>query len=196
MKRKDEHSEKLTSELELLVSFVRRYPLKWIIVYCDPQCERRAFRGLMEKGVMAWLPEQEIERRHPKSKRKFTVRKPVFPRYIFAGLDPLQCQSFAMVTDCDGVEGIVKADENEAPVLFPIDDLCPLMRRMLSGRKVSDGDLFKIGDRVKIVAGVFCGFKLTVEQYDERRGKIRGGVDIFGRQTPVELEVDEVKLSA
>jgi transcription antitermination factor NusG len=196
MSKSAEKQSKLTPEAELLVSFVRRYPLKWYIVYCNPRCERRVFRGLMDGGVFAWLPEQEVERRQPKTKRKFTVRKPIFTRYVFVGVDALRRQDCSVLRSFDGVEGIVKSEQNGVPIALGSDAIAKFVERIYVGEFIHDGEQFLIGDLVTIEAGVFSGFELKVEAVDYGKGVLHGHVPIFGRETPAEVHLDDVKLSA
>ena len=50
-----------------------------------------------------------------------------------------------------------------------------------------------IGDMVKIVDGPFKNFEGKVQEVDNNRGRIKALVDIFGRETPVELDFLQVK---
>lgn len=196
MTKSDKKTSKVAPEIELLAALVRRYPLDWYIVYCNPRCERRAFRGLMDKGIFAWLPEQDVERKQPKTKRKFTVRMPIFTRYVFVGLDPLMRQSFGDVRLCDGVEGFVKSEETGEPVAIRADKLWPLFSNLYASAKVKPGTRFKIGENLEITAGVFAGFDLKVTEVDEERSIVNGEVDIFGRATAATVSVDDVKIPA
>ena len=51
----------------------------------------------------------------------------------------------------------------------------------------------KIGEAVKIVDGPFKDFDGKVAEIDEERGKIKVLVNIFGRDTPVELDSLQIK---
>lgn len=186
----------IAPEIELLVASMRRYPLDWIVVYCNPQCERRAYRGMMEKGVFAYLPEQIVERRQPRSKKKFTVRKSLFTRYLFAGVDPSRGQSLDQVRACDGVEGIVSFDQNKAPVRVDLDDLCSVIKRLNVGESIKDGTWIKVGETLHLVAGVFAGFEMAVTAYQEGADVVRGEVSLLSGKTPVIAPVDHVKRSA
>jgi transcription antitermination factor NusG len=57
-----------------------------------------------------------------------------------------------------------------------------------------DGDRFPhVGDAVTVTDGEFESFEGTVEAIDEEHGKITISIEIFGRQTPVEVEYWQVK---
>ena len=52
---------------------------------------------------------------------------------------------------------------------------------------------YKVGDTVKITDGALESFLGTVEEIDLERNKVRVVVSMFGRETPVELELDQVE---
>ena len=52
---------------------------------------------------------------------------------------------------------------------------------------------YEVGDRVKITEGALESFLGAVEEIDLERSKVRVVVEMFGRETPVELELDQVE---
>ena len=52
---------------------------------------------------------------------------------------------------------------------------------------------YQVGDSVKITEGALESFLGIVEEIDLERSKVRVTVEMFGRETPVELELDQVE---
>ena len=53
---------------------------------------------------------------------------------------------------------------------------------------------YDIGDQVKLLDGPFASFTDTVEGLDFEKGRVKVGVSIFGRATPVDIEFDKVQV--
>ena len=59
-------------------------------------------------------------------------------------------------------------------------------------RKARSKQTYDVGDHVKITAGPFATFSGTVEEISSDMTKLKVNVQIFGRETPVELECNQV----
>lgn len=194
--REQRTDKSVEAEVELLMAFCKRYPLKWIVVYSNVNCERRAFRGLMAKGIFAWLPERLVERKQGRSNKKYTVRKPLFSRYILVGLDTNLGQTVDDVLACDGVEGIVKITQNGTAHALTADEVARVMAELSKQPDIKDGTIIMIGDVLGIIVGPFSGNELKVTAYEEGSSRVTGDVSVLGGKTSVEIDVDHLKKSA
>ena len=70
--------------------------------------------------------------------------------------------------------------------------MADLMKRMEMGEPEFTID-FEVGANVKVVDGPFKGFEGKVSEIDKERGKIKVLVNMFGRDTPVELDSLQIK---
>lgn len=181
------------TEIELLKALVRSYPLLWCVVYANPRCERRAFMGLIDSGLIAHLPEETVTRKQRRSKKTFVVRKPVFTRYLFAAINPQAGQDWAHVRACDGVEGIVSLEASGVPYLIDRDEMVSLIDRLDTGKRIPDGSFIQVGKVLRLVKGPFSGFDVTVTAYECAAETFRGEVSVFGRATPLTACIDDLK---
>lgn len=186
--------KKVNTEVELLKALVRGYPLSWCVVYANPKCERRAFMGLIEGGVVAHLPEETFERKQPKSKKRITVRKPIFSRYLFAGIDPEDGQDWSHVRKCDGVEGILSLEESGKPYTLSRPEMVSLIDRLNTGERIADGSFIQVGKVLQLIKGPFSGFDVTVTGYQAMADEFQGEVSVFGRSTRLTASVDDLGL--
>lgn len=69
-----------------------------------------------------------------------------------------------------------------------------IFKQVEEGKKAPKSKIsFTVGDNVKIIDGPFESFVGTIEEVDADSSKLKIGVSIFGRSTPVELEFTQVE---
>lgn len=114
-----------------------------------------------------------------------TVERKVFPGYVLVKMT-MTDETWHLVRNIRGVTGFVGA-ANKA---------IPLTEEEIAALGVEKREVvvaYKVGDSVKITDGALATFIGTVEELDTERGKVRVVVSMFGRETPVELELDQVE---
>jgi transcription antitermination factor NusG len=112
-------------------------------------------------------------------------KAPLFPRYVFVRFDVMR-DPWHGIFAVAGVNGLVC--ENRQPVAIGDELVAGFKAREIDGAvpaATPTAEIFNPGDTVRIVEGGFEGHKVMVEEV--KRGTI-GGVDVFGRPVPVELE--------
>ena len=115
-----------------------------------------------------------------------TVERKVFPGYVLVKM-VMTDDTWHLVRNIRGVTGFVGA-ANKA---------IPLTEDEIAALGVEKHEVivsYDVGDSVKITDGALESFIGTVEELDKDRGKVRVVVSMFGRETPVELELDQVEL--
>ena len=114
-----------------------------------------------------------------------TVERKVFPGYVLVKMI-MTDETWHLVRNIRGVTGFVGAANKAIPLTE--DEIAALG---VEKREVVVG--YNVGDSVKITDGALTSFIGTVEELDTERGKVRVVVSMFGRETPVELELDQVE---
>ncbi len=114
-----------------------------------------------------------------------TVERKVFPGYVLVKMI-MTDETWHLVRNIRGVTGFVGSGNKAIPLTE--EEIAALG---VEKREVVVG--YNVGDSVKITDGALTSFIGTVEELDTERGKVRVVVSMFGRETPVELELDQVE---
>ena len=114
-----------------------------------------------------------------------TVERKVFPGYVLVKM-VMTDESWHLVRNVRGVTGFVGSANKAIPLTD--EEIASLG---VEKREVKVG--FEVGGTVKVVDGPLDGFTGVVEEIDADKGTLRVVVSMFGRETPVELEFDQVE---
>jgi transcriptional antiterminator NusG len=126
-----------------------------------------------------------------KGGKKQVVQRKVFPGYLLVKMD-YDNDSWYVVRNTPGVTGFVAAGTGSKPT--------PLSRRevekILAVKKEEVKPQFRLGfeegDVVRIISGPFADFNGTISEINVDQSKLKVLVNIFDRETPVELGFDQV----
>ena len=113
------------------------------------------------------------------------VERKVFPGYVLVKM-VMNDETWHVIRNIRGVTGFLGEGNNAIPLSE--EDVAALG---VEKREIVVG--YQAGDSVKITDGALESFLGTVEEVDLDRGKVRVVVSMFGRETPVELELDQVE---
>jgi len=114
-----------------------------------------------------------------------TVERKVFPGYVLVKM-VMSDETWHLVRNIRGVTGFVGSGNKAIPLTEE-----EIMSLGVEKRETVVG--YQVGDNVRINDGALESFLGTVEEIDLDRGKVRVVVSMFGRETPVELELDQVE---
>ena len=116
-----------------------------------------------------------------------TVERKVFPGYVLVKMI-LTDDSWHLIHNVRGATGFVGSDGKAIPLTEQeILDLGVEHREVVVG--------YAVGDSVKVVDGPLAGFIGTVEALDVEKNSVSVVVSMFGRETPVDLELDQVEVT-
>ncbi len=143
--------------------------------------ENRNMHDLIQEINIPMETVTEITDNGPK-----TFERKVFPGYVLVKM-VMTDEAWHLVRNIRGVTGFVGEGSNK-----PI----PLTDQEVASLGVEKKEIevsYQLGDHVKITDGALESFLGTVEEIDLERGKVSVKVSMFGRDTPVELELDQIE---
>ena len=115
-----------------------------------------------------------------------TFERKVFPGYVLVKM-VMTDEAWHLVRNIRGVTGFVGEGSNK-PIPLTEEEIA-----RLGVEKKQIEVSYALGDNVKITDGALESFLGTVEEIDLERGKVSVKVSMFGRDTPVELELDQIE---
>ena len=137
--------------------------------------------------------QQEVEIRGGKRRE---VERKLLPGYVLVQIrldgesGRLGSGSWHVVSGTTGVTGFVGSEETARPL--PAEEVAAIIgQTRVAEPRVRVG--FEVGDRVRVSDGPFLDFIAQVDEINLEKGKVRVLVSMFGRETPVELDLDQVE---
>lgn len=126
--------------------------ITWYAAYTQPNAEAKAVEHLARQGYSVYLPRYRRTVRH--ARRRALVLRPLFPRYLFVGLDRLT-QRWRPIRSTVGVVGLVASGDEPVPVAEGIVD--GLRRQESDGAfdLLSPVQRLRAGDAVRVIEGPF-----------------------------------------
>ncbi|MBP7768732.1 transcription termination/antitermination factor NusG [Candidatus Woesebacteria bacterium] len=149
--------------------------------------QRTETLNLTGKILTVLIPTQE--KIQIKRGQRKTVNEKIFPGYMLVQME-LTDDSWLAVRTTQGVTGFVGVGNKPTPL--PRHEVEAIKKYMTQATPQYKAD-FVDGEAVKIVDGPFNDFLGTVNSIDEEKGKVSVLVNIFGRETPVELDFLQIK---
>ena len=178
-------------------------PGRWYIVHTFAGHEKKVIgalnniiksRELTDQIYEIYLPEEDVT--EFKSGKKVTVAKRMFPSYLLIRCEP-DPEIFYVIGSTPGVTGFVGAEKTR-PTALTRREVDNIIRPQVEGVEVPAAKRrmptheFEINDTVQIKSGPFATFSGHVAEINEDQLKVKVLVDIFGRETPVELEFTQI----
>jgi transcriptional antiterminator NusG len=168
----------------------------WFIVQCftgheykvqariNQLIERDEFK---EKIFRVLVPEEEtVEIKNNKRVEKITK---IFPGYVFVQMLPDEHASFE-IRRLAGVAKFIGSKHSATPVTD--EEMLKVLRKAGDKTKKVDVD-YEVNEVIKVIGGPFRGYTGPISEINGDRGKLKAMISIFGRETPVELDFDQVE---
>lgn len=146
--------------------------------------------GMQDKIFRVIVPEHEET--EMKDGKKRTMMRKVFPGYVLVELI-MTDDSWYVVRNTPGVTGFIGSSGGGAkPTPLLPEEAERLLQQMGMTEKVFDIDI-TVGEAVEVLEGPFAHFQGRVEEIDMEKGKLKVTVDMFGRETIMELDFEQIR---
>ena len=173
----------------------------WFVVHTYAGYENKVKQNLASRVRSMNVEEQIFEVVIPmedviefKGGRKVVVQKKVFPGYLLVRM-ALDDDSWYVVRNTPGVTGFVGNGARPTPLSRKeVEGILGSGAAVEPGqeKKVRPRLEYEVGEQVRVTTGPFADFNGAISDIDVARSKLTVLVNIFGRETPVELELGQV----
>lgn len=146
--------------------------------------------GMQDKIFRVVVPEKEET--DFKEGKKRTVMKKTFPGYVLVEII-MTDDSWYVVRNTPGVTGFIGSSGGGAkPTPLLEEEVEFIMKQMGVTDGMAEVDL-EIGEVIQVLEGPFADFQGKIEEIDETKQKVKVAVDMFGRETKMELDFTQIK---
>jgi len=184
---------------------LRRAPGEWYVIHSYAGYENRVKQNLetrmttlnMEDFIFqVEVPMEEVV--EIKGGQRKRVKRNKFPGYVLVRMD-LTNESWGVVRNTPGVTGFV--GNAHEPYPLTLDEVVKILLEEqpeeVSGKQKAPAEVkvldFEVGDSVTVIDGPFATLQATINEINADSQKVKGLVEIFGRETPVELSFNQIQ---
>ncbi|MFI5986525.1 transcription termination/antitermination protein NusG [Streptomyces sp. NPDC051555] len=210
----DEEPAEPVDPIQALRDELRSLPGEWYVIHTYAGYEKRVKANLEQRAVSlnvedfiysAEVPEEEIVQ--IKNGERKNVRQNKLPGYVLVRMD-LTNESWGVVRNTPGVTGFVGNAYDPYPLTLDeiVKMLAPEAQEKAAKLAAEEAGLpapavkrtievldFEVGDSVTVTDGPFATLQATINEINPDSKKVKGLVEIFGRETPVELSFDQIQ---
>jgi transcriptional antiterminator NusG len=189
---------------------LRRAPGEWYVIHTYAGYENRVKQNLEQRSVSLNVEDYIFESQVPqeevvqiKNGDRKTIRQNKLPGYVLVRMD-LTPESWGVVRNTPGVTGFVGNAYDPYPLTLDevVKMLAPDVERAAAKEAGKASPVrpvevqvldFEVGDSVTVTDGPFATLQATINEINPDSKKVKGLVEIFGRETPVELSFDQIQ---
>lgn len=155
--------------------------------YIETQAPLSGLTGLVERVVVP--TEDTVEM---KDGKKRTSKRKFLPSYVLIEMD-LTNETQYFISNVPGITSFV--GPGRKPERLKHSEVERILGHISTGKPHEAPTMkYVVGDKVKVIDGPFSDFSGTVEETNPLKNKVKVTVSIFGRPTPVELDVLQIEL--
>jgi transcription termination/antitermination protein NusG len=169
---------------------------QWYAIHTYSGYEEKVAESIRQRSESLDMKDKIIQVLVPKEKmievkngKRKVVEKRIFQGYVLVQIKMTE-DAWYIVRNTPSVTGFVGSGTEPTPI--STEEIEKIMKRM--GRDEPKHKIdYKIGEVVNITDGPFKGFDGSINEVDQTKGKLKVLVNMFGRETPVELDSLQVK---
>lgn len=169
---------------------------QWYAIHTYSGYEEKVAESIRQRAESLDMKDKIFQIIVPKEKmievkngKRKVVEKRIFQGYVMVQMKMSE-DAWYIVRNTPSVTGFVGSGSEPTPISG--EEMEKIMKRMGRAEPKHKID-FKIGEVVNITDGPFKGFDGSISEVDQTKGKLKVLVNMFGRETPVELDSLQVK---
>ncbi|MCH4179458.1 MAG: transcription termination/antitermination protein NusG [Megasphaera sp.] len=172
---------------------------KWYVIHTYSGYENKVMATLERKVKSMGLEnvinhilvpmEDEVD---IKDGKKRTVKRKIFPGYVLVEME-VNDRSWYVVRNTPGVTGFVGSATK--PIPLEPEEVKKILKSQDIEEKPKTHISIETGEQVRITSGPFENFTATITEINEEKGTLRGLIDMFGRETSVEVDYSQIEKS-
>ena len=173
---------------------------KWYVIHTYSGYENKVMATLerkvksmgLENVINRILVPMEEEIDVGKDGKKRAVKRKVFPGYVLVEME-VNDRSWYVVRNTPGVTGFVGSATK--PIPLEPEEVKSILKSQNLDTEPKPHISVEVGEQVRITSGPFENFIATITEINEEKGTLKGLIDMFGRETPVEVDYSQIEKS-
>jgi transcriptional antiterminator NusG len=171
---------------------------RWYVVNVYSGSEKKVAESIREQAVLKKMDDKILEVLVPTEQvveirkgAKVNAEHKFFPGYILIKME-MNDDTWHIVKDTPRVSGFLGS--HNKPQAITEKEVKRIMTQIEEGIERPTTEIyFEIGEQIRVIDGPFASFIGTVNEVDTEKTRLKVSVSIFGRETPVELEFNQVE---
>ena len=171
---------------------------RWYVVNVYSGSEKKVAESIREQAVLKKMDDKILEVLVPTEQvveirkgAKVNAEHKFFPGYILIKME-MNDDTWHIVKDSPRVSGFLGS--HNKPQAITEKEVKRIMTQIEEGIERPTTEIyFEIGEQIRVTDGPFASFIGTVNEIDTEKTRLKVSVSIFGRETPVELEFNQVE---
>ncbi len=160
--------------------------MSWFAVHTRSRHEDRAYAGLLQKGLNAFLPKVEVWSKRKDRRKKILL--PMFPGYLFVELTVPGVEKRLEVLKTFGVVKILGNHATSEPIPVPDEKIDAIKRIIHSKVEIQHFQYPKVGEPARIIDGPFKGVEGLVVGTDYKKELFVITIELLQRSVAIKLE--------